>query len=233
MDEVVALGPILRSFPEFNRFYNEERQKRIGFIRWFRDFEMPDGFSAYANNLECAVHYGKSPMSLEDAHIVAHEIMHLIRHQENDLLEIRYRPEFFDLVFRLTNMLEDPIVELFLQKNYDFDLKISYLSAINYCRKCVKKETNDELSRLINGVDLANYMLRWRLIDDVAAQNEWSSYLGWYKNLRPHSYEIADQIVRLVWIHGGAYGAETIENQKKVVAAMINLYPQIRSIISI
>lgn len=223
------LGPILRSFPEFNRFYNEERQKRVGLIRWFRDFEVPEGLSAYASHFECVVYYGKSPTSFEDAHIIAHEIMHLIRYQENDLLEIRYRPDVFDLAFILQNMLEDPIVELFLQKNYKFDLRTSYLSAI----KNVKKETEDYLSRLSNGIDLANYILRWKLIDGTDAQNEWSRYLRLYEKLRPHSYEIANQIVCVVWIHGGAHGADTIEKQKKVVAAMINLYPQLRNMISI
>jgi len=232
VDEAVVLGPILRSFPEFNRFYNEERQKRVGFIRWFRDFEMPDGLLAYASYPECAVYYGKSPMSFEDAHIVAHEIMHLIRYQENDLLEIRYRPDIFDLAFKLTNMLEDPIVELFLQKNYNFDLRISYLSAIDYCRKSIDKEIEDDLSRLINGIDLANYMLRWKLIDNLEAQNKWSSYLEFYKELRPHSYEIADQIVHIVWIYGGAHGAEIIEKQEKIVARMIDLY-QLQNVIFI
>jgi hypothetical protein len=149
VDEAVALGPILRSFPEFSRFYNEERQKNIGLVRWFRDFEMPEGLLAYASDPECAVHYRRSPMSFEDAHIMAHEIMHLIRYQENDLLEIRCRPDVFDLAFKLTNMLEDPIVELFLKKNYNFDLRISYLSAIDYCKKIIDKETEDNLSRLL------------------------------------------------------------------------------------
>jgi hypothetical protein len=232
VDENVVLGPILRESKEFDLFYKKERRK-LGLIWWFRDFNELGDVIAYANVLDHKIYYRKSPTSSEDAHIIAHEITHLVRYQENGDLEIKYPPIVFGLVFKLLSMLEDPIVDLILQKDYGFDLRISYLSAIDYCRKNVKEETTDDLNLLINGIDLANYMLRWSLIEDKNARDDWRKYLEWYKELRPISYKIAEEIVHIVWIHGGAHGAETIEKQKKVVAAIINLYPQLRNMISI
>ena len=45
-----------------------------------------------------------------------------------------------------------------------------------------KEETADDLSRLINGVDLAMCMLRWDLIDQDL-RSDWLSYLKWYREL--------------------------------------------------
>ncbi|VVB72517.1 Uncharacterised protein [uncultured archaeon] len=236
VDEKVVLGPLLRESVEFERFYKEEREKKIGLIWWFRDFDMLEGIEAYVIVFESAIYYRKSPTSPEDAHTMAHEIMHLVRYQESKFLEIKYTQLQHEyLAAKLASMLEDPIIDSFLQKNYNFDLRIPYRYAIDYCRKNIKTEATDDLSRLINGIDLANYMISWKLIDidDMDAQNEWSNYLRWYEKLRPYSYEIANQIVRILWVHGGAHGAETIDKQKRVVTAMINLYPQLRNMISI
>ena len=89
VDERDVLGPILREVPEFVRFYNEEREKRIGFIRWFRDFEISDGYSAYASYLKCAIYYGKSPISFKDAHVMAHlAASSWSRYQDKVLIQI-------------------------------------------------------------------------------------------------------------------------------------------------
>jgi len=227
VDERDVLGPILREVPEFVRFYNEEREKRIGFIRWFRDFEISDGYSAYASYLKCAIYYGKSPISFKDAHVMAHEIMHLIRYQENDLLDLSYQKEARDLVQKLLEMLEDPIIDLFLYKNYNFDIRSTYLSDIDFCRKNIGKEAEDGLSKLINGVDLAKTILRWDLIDQ-SLRGSWYSYLDWYKVLRPVSFQIGKEIADIVRVHG----PQTIERQEKIIEIIINRY-NLKDIISI
>ncbi len=140
VDENVVLGPILRTSPEFANFYEKKRKINLGLIWWFRDFDLLDGIIACAEVFEDAIYYGKSPTSLEDAQTMAHEIMHLVRYQKSGFLEIRHIPLAFELAPKLSSMLEDPIVDSILQKEYNFDLKIPYKYAIDYCRKNVKKE---------------------------------------------------------------------------------------------
>jgi hypothetical protein len=232
-DEKDILGHILEKSTEFKIFYDKERPK-AGSITWIEESVMPaEDIIAYADVLKGEIHYKNHSSPTDNAHTFAHEIMHLVRGKENGILMIKSLPSFFVFAAKLSSMLEDPLVDSFLQKSYNFDLRVPYRHAIDYCRKNVKTETTDDLSRLLNGIDLANYMLRWSLINDKNASDDWAEYLIWYEKQRPYSYKIANQIVRVVWIHGGAHGADTIEKQEKVVAAMINLYPQLQGIISI
>jgi hypothetical protein len=227
-DEEVLLRSLLKESIEFKRFYDEERPK-AGSITWVEESVMPaEDIIAYADILKNEIHYKNYSLSTNDAHTFAHEIMHLVRYKENGILIIKSLPSFFVFAAKLSSMLEDPIVDSFLQESYNFDLRVPYKCAIDYCRKNVSTEVTDDLSRLLNGIDLANYMLRWSLVDDKNAHDDWADYLKWYKKLRPYSYKIADEIVHIVWIHG----AETIERQEKVVARMVDLY-QLQNVISI
>jgi hypothetical protein len=134
VDEDIVLGPILRKSEEFRQFHREERQKKVGWIQWIRDFDIPDGIEAYATTFEFSIHCRKSSMSPEDAYTMAHEIMHLIRYQENGLLEIGYaQPEYEFLAVYLASMLEDPIVDSILQEKYNFDLRIPVVCRI-FCK---------------------------------------------------------------------------------------------------
>ena len=220
-DEKDILGHILEKSTEFKRFYDKERPK-AGSITWIEESVMPaEDIIAYADVFKSEIHYKNDLSSTDNAYTFAHEIMHLVRGKENGILMINFSPSFFVFAAKLSSMLEDPLVDSFLQKSYNFDLRVPYRHAIDYCKKNVKTETADDLSRLLNGIDLANNMLRWSLIDDENAGADWAEYLRWYKNLRPCSYKIADEIIHIEWVYGGVHGAETIEKQKKVVARMI------------
>lgn len=221
VDEKTVVAPLLKTFVEFNRFYHEEREKKLGFIRWLMKFDFPDGIEAYSDPFIYAIYYKKSPVSANDAHTIAHEIMHLIRYQEADFLEIiPANPTTDTLVPVLNSMLEDPIVDKILQEKYDFDLCIPYREAIKYDIKNLDKDFTDLNSILILGINITKFMLLWDLITDQSALDEWNQHLQWLETKYPSSYKIAMEIKPVV----DSIGLGTINQQREIVLKLINMY---------
>jgi hypothetical protein len=174
----VVLVDILASSPEFERFYKEECKKVVGFIFWIEDPAIPEGIEAYTDIFNNEIHYRKRPVSIRDSHVMAHEMMHLVRYQENAMLLMNYAHPLYELLtMRLGSMLEDPVIESLLQEKYNFDLRIQYRNAIKWCKKSMKNEPIDDLGRLIWGFDLADHVLCWDLVKDKGTCSEWSDYL--------------------------------------------------------
>jgi len=221
VDENVVVTPLLRAFTEFDRFYHEEREKKLGFIRWLMKLDFPDGIEAYSDPFIYAIYYKKSPISANDAHTIAHEIMHLIRYQETDILEIiPANPSVEPLIPILNSMLEDPIVDKTLQEQYNFDLCIPYREGIKYDIKNLKEESTDLDSILIKGINITKFMLLWDLITDQPALDEWHQHLEWLETKYPHCYKIAMEIKPVV----DSIGLGTIDQQREIVLKLIDMY---------
>lgn len=221
LGEKILLSPLLNESAKFRQFYEEERKKKISRIHWARVSEMPEGIVAYADIFECAICYEKASMTSEDAYTMAHEIMHLIRYQENDVLIISpTQNKYIHLSRCLGSMLEDPNVDSFLQKYYDFNLQIEYEIKINYGENHIRDES-DDLSKFVIGFQLADYILCSDLIEDQDFKDKWSSHLeNWCKIRYPYGYKIALDTANIA--RDKVLG--TIKEREEIALAIIDKY---------
>lgn len=221
IDENVVVDTILRASPQFSIFYKKERLERLGLLWWYLDATLPVSMVAYAKVHDYEIHFRRFPESVADAHVIAHEIMHIIRAEENNILEIKYSsPEYEPMAVSLVSLLEDPIVDSYLKKNYHFELHIKYLDVIEHVLKRAIKEPKDELSRVKIGFGLANDMLKWDLVTDKTALDQWENHLEWITAEYPNIYKIC----RDVYCSVKSVGLDSIEKHRTIVNNLINQY---------
>jgi hypothetical protein len=132
--------------------------------------------------------------------VIAHEILHLIRFEENSALRIHpNRPQYYPLAIALVSLFEDPIIDSILKNKYDFDLRILYEEIMDDVKRhSTIKEPTDNLRRIITGFILAIDILRWNLITDQKARRNWIAHLKWYEDQYPNIYKIGADTVAIV-----------------------------------
>lgn len=221
VDELVVLGQVLRAFTEFDIFYQTERLNKLGVIFWYYNPGLSKGKEAEADTSECAVHFKKYPESIIDAHVMAHEIMHLVRFEETNILQVRFNDlRYYNLAIALQSMLEDPIVDAILQKQYAFNLCHLYFKAINFTQKHSENEPNNSIMRIQEGFVLANSILRWDLIKDKESTEKWADFLAWFAFKYPNVYRIGFNMASIA----KDTGIDTIEEQKRTASKLIDEY---------
>ncbi|MDF0594052.1 hypothetical protein P0O24_10720 [Methanotrichaceae archaeon M04Ac] len=220
-DELVVVADLLEASEEFENFYNKERKEKLDIIRWFLDLDLPEGIEASADVFKNFIYYKTPPESANDAHTIAHEIMHLIRYKENGILEINPASKTIEMLAgSLNSMLEDSIVDKILQDKYNFNLADAYRKTIEYVETNFKEESSNFVGRLRHGINITNKMLLWDLITDQTALDEWHRHLKWIETNYPHGYKIATEIKLVVDI----IGLGTIDQQGEIVLKLIDMY---------
>lgn len=220
-DELVVVADLLEKSKEFKRFYNEERKKKLDAIHWFLDLDLPDGIEALVDVFKNSIHYKTPPESANDAHTIAHEIMHLICYKEIGILEITPASQNLErFAGSLNSMLEDSIVDKTLQDKYNFDLADVYKGKTEYRETNFKGESSSFVGRFQHGINITNHMLLWDLITDQSALDEWRQHLEWIETNYPHGYKIAMEIKPVI----DSIGLGTIDQQRKIVLKLIDMY---------
>jgi hypothetical protein len=221
--ERAVLCCLLKTSPIFRRFYEEARMKKVGIIWWIWELNpwAPSNVGASANIYNYSIYYRMPPRTAMDAHMMAHEITHLIRYQNYDMLEVNcIQEEYSALSIYLRTLLEDFLVDSFLQNEYNFDLRYRYKFVIEFGKKNVKKEREDYFIKLLGGLDISNYMVLWDLITDQGTRNEWFEYLEWYETQRPDGYKIGIDIANIVRENG----LDAIDKQRKIITKLMDKY---------
>jgi len=220
-DELVLARRLSQNFIEFKEFYEHERG-RAGQIVWRIDsnleFKIPGAHAASRTHPDTGIHeicLTKYPVDSTDAFVVAHEIMHSIFKEENTSLLIRNRGSRFANVNNyLSTMLEDYSVDLFLHKNYHFDLSKEYVRRLFNIKPESCIEPIDSLERLESAIFLTTSMIKWRLIDDSTAERKWNKFLNDYKRVCPKVFSMS------CCLEGLAKKLETLEERRD---AFINI----------
>jgi hypothetical protein len=139
VDETIITWKILK-FSEFERFYNVEwgPRKTSVSIEWHIN-PACSNFAASKIGADGApqIELRRLPETFNDAFLVAHEIVHVIRDLDSQIIRfprvnniILYRytiDDIADLASRIGSMFDDPIVDPFLQNNYGFDPAHHYI----------------------------------------------------------------------------------------------------------
>jgi hypothetical protein len=184
--EVVSV--LCESSRKFNLFYRKERLKYYNIpINWilktdlgkcvnakFKPEELRDGKIIYK------IYFKKFP-DADDAFLIAHEIKHALRFIENKpiIFEPPKNKESDDLATAFLTMLEDPIVDSFLNKKYEFDLLTEYKKGLKQAKEAddgLNKEPVMKSERLTMTLNLSKLILCWNLIKDQDKYNEWVEY---------------------------------------------------------
>lgn len=228
LNENTVLDVALR-YKEFNRFYKENRSKIPYELLWFKDIDPNDRIEAYCDADKHEIHIKNIPKSKTDAFWIAHELLHLIRSEKNPPLPLLHPGmEYFGLAISLTSLIEDPIVDYILKTQYDFNLRSFYAKGIENGKGNVGKDWKDDIRRLEKGFVHANWILKWRLVDDKNALRGWRKFSARFENECPKSYKIGIETVAII----DDIGVDTIEKQVIIVNKLIDKY-KLQGILSI
>lgn len=125
---------------------------------------------AFADSIKYEILFRDIPKSKADAYVIAHEILHLIRNVEKAPISIKYYDGNKKLGEIISGLLEDPIIDLVLKKEYKFNLRSRCLKEVKEARKSTRDESSNDLECVVEGLAFANWILRWDLIDDKKQQ---------------------------------------------------------------
>jgi hypothetical protein len=190
VEESKVVENLLQSSVEFRKFYDNARPK-AGKIKWCYYPNLHEQYAADAahvtdiNGEHQKICLARFPVYVEDAHIVAHEIMHAICSEENNTLIIYEHPNPNPALSPyIASMLDDPNIESLLYKIYKFDLLSDLLAWISSIKNAHEKWRQDDNPhwQLASAFNLANKMMCWKLIKDPKKLRIWDEFLIWYSH---------------------------------------------------
>ena len=144
LNESVILDEILK-YDEFKNFYHNEwvtRKEHGATIDWEIDPACPQyaiqSFSVRSNNPY--IRFQHIPSTLNDAFLAAHEVGHVIKYFDKQYIEFdkaktpiaqTYKDEeLIEMGAKLGSMVDDPLIDSFLQDTYDFDPARFYIGVV-------------------------------------------------------------------------------------------------------
>jgi hypothetical protein len=199
---------LCKSSKRFNLFYQKERLKYRIPISWILKTDLEEGLNARAvvetsdEKIETyKIHFRKFP-DKDEAFLIAHEIEHVIRFIENKSLRLgsKYKESAY-LTTAFMTMLEDPIVDSFLNKKYKFDLLIEYKKGLKQAKKDLDrldKEPSGKYGRLVLMLNLSKQILCWNLIKDQNTHEDWIKYKKDYKEKCPNVCKMSKDMLSII-----------------------------------
>jgi hypothetical protein len=230
IDESEVIENLLRSSDEFREFYNMERP-RAGQIKWCYAPNLQERLAANAahvadiNGKHKKICLTRFPVHIDDAHIVAHEIVHAIFSEEkNTLIVYERKNPILPLSPYLNSMLEDPIVESLLHGKYNFSLSKDYLHVISIIKGHHENigQPLDRFSLVAYAFNLGNQIMCWKLIEDQEMLKTWNDFLIWYGHPRrcPDVVLIGKDLAAIM----ENVGLTTIDKRRTVLLEVIKKY---------
>jgi len=224
VNEDALIGKLL-TFSEFDKFYRNEwmPRKTSVVVEWKINPSCSNfaasGIITNGNTFIELPHY---PETINDAFLVAHEIVHVIRDLENRILRFpsvnntileKYTVESMgDLASRIGSMFDDPIVDTFLQNQYGFDPARHYVKVVipNTIRSLQSSgDPTDELIRFKQALFFSQCALQWDSIKG-ARKRAWYELKRMYLKRRPHVKRIGEDLYSMAKENG----YDALENQK-------------------
>jgi hypothetical protein len=231
-EEDVIIKPLLK-FNEFERFYCEQRypKKKDTPIIW-KINDTSDVFACFDFDDKPFIRLKQYPKTLNDAFLVSHELMHSIMYFMGQYVIIETNPLVFDkhtmdnikrLENELLSMVDDPLVDSYLQDNYGFKPAIFYTTilipeAISSLRRF--GDARNEFERFRYGVVYAQRALQWDSIKNPNSRRKWEDLKTLYKKIRPTSLKIGDDLYSMA----KEIGYDTPEKQKKFLTTIFEQY---------
>jgi hypothetical protein len=234
-DEDIITWKIL-GFSEFRRFYHVEWEPRkVGVsIKWIINPSCSN-FAASKIDADGTPHIELRhlPETFDDAFLVAHEIVHIIRDLDkqtlkflsvdNIILQIYTIDSMADLATRILSMFDDPIVDKFLQDEYGFDPAHHYIKEVipDSLRKLgISGDATNELIRLTNAMFYAQYTLQMDAVKNNRASREWRALKKRYHERRPMAAIMGEDLYYMA----KETGLDTLDKQKQLFYKIADKY---------
>lgn len=230
-EEVVIIDKILK-FNEFERFYRIEWETRNISIDWWIDPSCPQFALFSFEDGKPFIELRHMPNNLNDAFLVAHEMVHVMKHHDGEMLEFMMsdlaarkigQREIGDLAARFGSMFDDPIVDSFLQNKYNFNpahfyAKIKVPDTIKSLNS--HPEAIDDLYRLKQALLYSQFALQFDSIIDEKALREWRKLKRLYQRKRPNVTRMGEELYTITKENG----YDTIERQRAVFNKIADVY---------
>ena len=226
--EKFALGKLLKSSRNFQRFYSAERPKIQGEIHWIEDPSLPRGIKY--RNTTYKIREGEEirlirsplqfPIRSTDDMIIAHELMHIIIEREG-FLSVGFRDQRFEsLASSLSSMVNDLVVDKRL-KLYDFDLKRNTKKETreNYRNLRNKTSPSEMIDKLLWAFNYEGNVLNWYMVYEDEPNKE-NHFKLWFDQEYSDIAQIGSEIDEIV----ARNGYETPEKTKALFQEIISQY---------
>jgi len=242
LDESVILDDILK-YDEFKSFYHNEwgtRKERGTIIDWEIDPTCSQyaiqGFSTGNNNTY--IRFRHLPSTLNDAFLAAHEMGHIIKYLDKQYIQfdkaktpiaqIYKEEELIDMGAKLGSMLDDPLIDSFLQDNYGFDPAYFYTRVVI---PDVSKSLNSygdspyEWHIFKEALFYSQFSLQCDAVKDVDALRECYQLKEQYRISRPKVARIGEELYSM----SKENGYDDLIKQRRLFKEIFNKY-RIKSI---
>lgn len=222
-------------FDKFYDFYPIERESRkeIVPIDWAINPSKCLKFNLYAykgtNPLtgNSAIVLPRLPATHNEAYIVAHEIMHVIRKFDGLELPIRSRKKsgiMEDIISRIGSMFDDPLIDSILQDKYNLNPAFHY-TEIDMPRsieilKSFPTERQDDTSKILLLLYHASQLLLWDGIKDINALEKCREYQEFYRSTHPIMAKMGEELYSIVKENG----YDTFDKQRRLFDIIANKY---------
>lgn len=234
-DITVTEGQVISGiikFPEFEEFYMNEWKKRDILIRWVVNSTFTEFGYQGSDEKGHYILLSTFPRTLEDAFVVAHEMMHICREfdgqylkfEQNNELARQFNGENIErLVSNFGSMVDDPIIDKFLQNIYGFKPGKFYtkkripasIESLNHLG-----DPTDDIERLIRALVYSQYLLQWDFITNSNSLRKWKTLRELYKKQRPIVTSIGEEI----YITSKEIGYDTLEKQRELFGKFSDKY---------
>ena len=197
---------LLESSPAFNHFYESENIEAIS-TAWFQDSSMQeDAHTSPPLRGIYPILFKRRPERPEDAYLVAHELLHIVRSVRNFSLKIVENNSIFPTnitqiaAFTLRNLIEDPIIDGILLEAYSFDFLNHYESGIEKMKHSLienhyRDSMNDDFARFQVLLNLSKQKLKWHPIEDRETNQTWTEYEEWLMSEYPMTISYRNSLV--------------------------------------
>lgn len=229
--EEMVLGDLLKTSPEFQRFYHEERSKITVPLYWAHEIDLPPGIDYRSTRIEegshsvSVVRLRYVPVRAEDAVMIAHEIEHFVLDTEGFPL-VSSSDQFETLSSALNSMVADPVVNSRLQK-YGFDLLPDYNRELDDMRLQLEKRSvapSDNLNMMNWAINYTGVMLEWELVD---SRQKFDEFQAWFDARYTHVAHVSRKMLAMV----KRIGNDTPEKHRRLYREIAGRYNLLKVLI--
>lgn len=209
----------------------EGEKENFSTIIWVKDLGLPKGTDGRVaikltstGKIKCIIYL--NPDSIEDPFIIAHEMGHPLLKRNESVIKIKtHVPNKTNLILMqsLSDMFQDPVVDLMLQDKYGFDLVAQYKKDLRRRKKTIKQysEPKDSILRIIETTDYVRYALYSILMKNEETSKAWSTFQAVSKLKRRITSKMGDEVINIILENEGV---DTIEKQRTIFKKISEKY---------
>jgi hypothetical protein len=220
-------------FSEFASFYKTKWEPRKFSMDWKINPSCPMfAMQLFDKNKRPYILLQHLPDNLDDAFLVAHEMMHVINYFDKQYIEFKPMPfasnykenEIKEMAAMLGSMLDDPLIDKILQdEKYGFNPASFYANVLIPDKNRSLDSYGDppyEWHVFKKALTYSQFALQCDSISDVNVLDEWNKLKARYKVRRPKVTKIGEELYSM----STETEYDSIEKQQRLFGKIFNKY---------